>query len=433
MNELLLGITGIVVLLVLFSLGLPIAFAMIVVGVVGISYLASPDVGLKFLARDLLDQFTSYNLGTILAFVLMGYYAGALGTGERLYHTVRAWMGQLRGGLALATIGGCAAFAASCGSSVATAGAMGKIAYPEMKRHGYSDTLATGTIAAGGALGTLIPPSNILIIYAVFSEQPIGKLFIAGVIPGIILTGLMMLVVYFMCRVRPEWGPKTPAATWRKRLVSLGGLVDILLLFAVVIGGLAAGWFPPTQGGAIGAIAVLLIGLARRQLRWGSFLAATREGLLTSCMVIFVIAGAIVFGRFMTIANVPMALVESIESSHLSPMEVMIILSLVFFVAGFFMDSMALTVLVVPMILPLLISMGYDLIAFGVVLVILTETGVITPPVGVNVYVLKGIAPEVPIETIFKGALPFVAAMLVLLALVLAFPGIATFLPNLSS
>jgi len=428
MSPILVGIIGIAVLLLLLFLKMPIAFVMAFVGFMGIVYLEGWRIAGHFLATDIFGNFSSYNLGTILMFVLMGYYVDAGGTGRKLYKTVRDWMGHLSGGLAIATIGASALFSAACASSVATAAMMGKTSYPEMKRYGYDPVLSTGTIAAGGSLGPLIPPSTILILYGIVTETSIGKLFIAGLIPGIILASLFIVQIAIRCKLNPKLGPASPKATWRARFAGLGNIVEVIILFVIVIGGMVGGFFGPTQGGAIGCAGALIIGLARRSLSWQSFLQATRDGLQSACMILFIITGSVVFGHFISLSNLPFEMTGLV--AHFSPGVLMFFICLVFFVGGFFIDSLPLMLLIVPIIQPLLNAIGFNLIVFGVMVVLLCETGVITPPVGVNVYTVKSIAPEVPMMAIFKGAIYFVISMLIVLLLVYFFPQLATFLPS---
>ena len=431
MSDMWVGVIGIAVLLVLLFLKMPVAFVMAFVGFIGIAYLASWDIGSKFLVRDIFSSFSNYNLGTIVMFVLMGYYVEAIGIGKKPYKSVRDWVGHVPGGLAVATIGACAIFSAASASSVATAAMMGKTSYPEMKRYGYDPVLSTGAIAAGGSLGPLIPPSTILILYGIITEQAIGKLFIAGLIPGILLASLFAVQVAVRCKLSPKLGPASAKATWRERFTGLGNLVEIGILFVIVIGGLAFGFFSATQGGAIGCAGTLIMGLARRNLSWQGFLQASRDGLQSACMILFIITGSVVFGHFIALSTLPFELVELVY--HLPTGALIVVISAVFFIGGFFIDSMPIMLLVVPIILPLLEAMGFNLIVFGVMVVLLCETGVITPPVGVNVYTVKMIATEVPLESIFKGAVPFVIAMLLVLVLVYFLPQLATFLPNIAA
>jgi tripartite ATP-independent transporter DctM subunit len=425
------GIAGIVALLLLFLLRVPIAFAMMLVGFGGFAALSGTAPALALLSQDLFDTFTSYPLSVIPMFILMGSFAYASGISERLFATTYAWVGGLRGGLTIATVLACAGFAAICGSTAATAATMGKIALPEMKRYGYDDTLATGAVAAAGTLGILIPPSTVFIVYAILTEESIGKLFIAGIVPGILLTLLFIATVALLCASNPRLGPPGPATSIAQKVKATRGIVEALLLFALAIGGLMLGWFSPTQAGAIGAGGALAIGLARRKLTWRSFVDAGREGLGTSCMVMFIIAGAIVFGHFMAVSKIPFTLADWVGELPLPRMAIMAVIIVIYFIGGFFMDSMALIVVTLPIFYPVVRKLGFDPIWFGVMIVLLCEMGVITPPVGVNVFVIKGIAPDVPLHRIFRGIFPFLGAIILLTVLILFVPEIATFLPGL--
>jgi len=424
------GIVAIVVLVLLFLLRMPVAFTMALVGLVGFMYLSGPEASLSLLARDIFDQFSSYPLSVIPMFILMGSFAFASGISKRLYATAYTWVGQFRGGLTIATVLACSGFAAICGSTAATAATMGKVALPEMKRYNYNDTLATGTVAAAGTLGILIPPSTVLIVYGVLTEESIGRLFVAGIFPGILLSLFFVLTVFFICLRNPALGPPGAPTKWKEKGRATGGIIETVILFALVIGGLFLGMFSPTQAGAIGTIGAIIIGLARRELTWRGFVEASKDGIRTSCMVIFIITGATIFGHFMAISRIPFMLVEWLEGLALPSMGIIGIIVVIFFIGGFFMDSMALIVLLVPILFPLLTALGTDLIWFGVIIVLVAEMGVITPPVGVNVFVIKGIAPDVPIETIFKGIFPFLGALIICTIILIIFPEIATFLPS---
>jgi tripartite ATP-independent transporter DctM subunit len=430
MSPAIVGIIGIAVMIILFLLKMPVAFVMFLVGFAGFAVLSGPEPAFSTLARDIFAQFSSYSLSVIPMFILMGTFAYASGISRRLYDAGYAWVGQFRGGLTMATVLACSGFAAICGSTTATAATMGKIALPEMKRYNYDDALATGTIAAAGTLGILIPPSTIFIVYGLLTEQSIGELFVAGVLPGVLLTILFVITVFLICLRNPKLGPAGPPTTWRHKLKAFAGLAETLVLFLFVIGGLFRGWFNPVQAGAMGAIGALIIGLARRELTWQNFVEATKDGLRTSCMVMFIITGATVFGHFLTITRIPFMLADWMTGLPIPSMGIIGIICFIFFIGGFFMDSLPLTVLLIPIFYPLLINLEVDLIWFGVIVVLLAEMGVITPPVGVNVFVIKGIAPDVPLERIFKGILPFLAALIVCLILIAAFPQIATFLPS---
>ena len=430
MSPITVGLIGIVVLVLIFLLGMPVGFAMAFVGFAGYCYLVAPGAGLSLLARDVFSNFSAYSLTVIPMFVFMGSIAYAAGMSRRLYDAGYTLFGQMRGGLAMATIAACAGFAAMCGSTNATAAAMGRVSLPEMKRYNYDDSLATGCVAAAGSLGILIPPSTIFIIYGIMTEQSIGKLFIAGVLPGILLASLFIAVVVILCRRNPSLAPAGAPTSWKKKIAGLVGVIEMLILFALVVGGLFMGWFSPTQAGAAGAFGALLIGLSRRQLNWQGFLFAIKDALRISCMVMVIVTGAIIFGHFMAVAKIPMVLSEWVGGLPLPPAAIMAIIVILYLLGGCFMDALALITLTVPIIYPVVLTLGFDPIWFGVIIVLVTEMGVITPPVGVNVYVIKGIAEDVPLETIFRGIFPFLIALVVAVAILIAFPQIATFLPS---
>jgi tripartite ATP-independent transporter DctM subunit len=424
------GLVSIGVLLFLFMLGMPVAFAMAIVGLAGFAVLNDFESMLALLSTDIFDTFSSYTLSVIPMFILMGSFAYAAGISGRLYRTNYVWLGNLRGGLTIATVMACAGFAAICGSTAATAATMGRIALPEMKKYGYGDRLSTGTVAAAGTLGILIPPSTILIIYGILTEQSIGKLFLAGIVPGVMLAGAFVVTVVVLCAINPEFGPPGPSTTFREKIRSITGIAEALILFALTIGGIFAGWFSPTQAGAIGAAGALAIGIIRRQMNVKQFYAACRDGLRTGVMVLFIITGATVFGHFMAVSNIPFALADWVGSLDIPPAVLIGLVIIVYFIGGFFMDSMALIVVTIPIFFPLIQRLQFDPIWFGVIIVLVAEMGVITPPVGVNVFVIKGIAPDVPLDKIFRGIIPFLIALILVTIIIVIFPQIATFLPS---
>ena len=430
MSPVTVGIIGIVVLVVIFLLGMPVGFTMALVGLVGFCLLASLQAGLSVLARDIFATLSSYSLTVIPMFIFMGAIAYSSGMSRRLYDAGYVIFGQRRGGLAIATIAACAGFAAMCGSTNATAAAMGRVALPEMKRYKYDDSLATGCVAAAGSLGVMIPPSTIFIVYGILTEQSIGKLFIAGVLPGLLLATLFIAVVMLLCLRNPKLAPTGTPTSWKEKIAGITGMMEMLALFILVIGGLFFGLFSPTQAGAVGAFGALVIGLTRRQLTWKGFLFAVEDTLRITCMVMVIVAGATVFGHFIAIAKIPLILSDWVAGLPLPSVFIMGLIILMYLVGGCFMDALALITLTIPIIYPLVTSMGFDPIWFGVVIVLITEMGVITPPVGVNVYVIKGISEDVPLEKIFRGIIPFLAALLVAVVILLIFPQIATFLPS---
>ena len=425
------GIVGIAVLLFLFLLRMPVAFAMTLVGVVGFAYLSGFESALALLAQDIYETFSSYPLSVIPMFILMGEFAFASGISQRLYRTTHAWVGSLRGGLTIATVLACSGFAAICGSTAATAATMGRIALPEMRKYKYDNTLATGCVASAGTLGILIPPSTVLIVYGILVEESIGKLFVAGVLPGLLLSLAFVVTVAIQCFYNPELGPPGPSTTFKEKIIAAGGIVEAAILFFLAIGGLFLGWFSPTQAGAIGAGGALLIGLIRGKLSWKTFFEAGKTGLQTGCMVLFIIAGATVFGHFMAMSTIPFLLADWVGNLPVDRMVIIGIIIFIYFIGGFFMDSMALIVVTVPIFFPVVQKLGFDSIWFGVMMVLVAEMGVITPPVGVNVFVIKGIAPDVPLFVIFRGIIPFLIALIIVSIIILFLPEIATFLPSL--
>jgi tripartite ATP-independent transporter DctM subunit len=429
-NPILIGSIGVIVLLLFFSIGMPMAFSMALVGMAGFAYLVSPDAAFNLLPRDVFDQFASYPLSVIPMFVMMGCYAFASGIGRKLFNTAYVILGRLPGGLAIASIAASAAFGAVCGSTSATTATIGKVALPEMKKYNYNDTFATGTVATAGGLGIMIPPSTSFIVYGILTEQSIGKLYISGIIPGIIIAILFIATVLVWCRLDPTAGPPGISTNWRQKLKSLGGVGDALILFFVTMGGLFAGWFTPTQAGAIGSVGALIIGVLNGELTWQKFLDSTKDGLRISCMIMLLIAGATVFSHFITRTNMPSVLADWVGSLAFPGFVVMALILVFYFLLGTFLDAMACIVLVVPILFPMVLNLGYDPIWFGVMVTLLSMIAVVSPPDGVNVYVVKGISRDVPITTIFKGTIPYLVPFAVATALLLAFPVLATFLPR---
>ena len=433
MDNITLGVLGVIVLVIIFLLRMPVGFAMAFVGLIGFSIVVTPAAGMNLVARDFFDIFSSYSLTVIPMFTLMGCIASESGMSRRLYDAGYVLFSKFPGGLALATVIGCAGFAAINGSTSATAAAMGKVCIPEMKRYKYDDSLATGIVAAAGTLGIMIPPSTIFIVYGILTEQSIGKLFMAGVFPGLLIAALLMAAVAIICVVNPKLAPAGEASTFKEKIEALTGIIEMLFLFCFVILGLFFGWFSPTQAGAAGVGGAILIGLITRTLTWEGFVNALKDTVRVTCFVMVIVAGATVFGHFIAITTIPMMLSGWVGALPIPPVAIMGIIIIIYMIGGCFMDSLALITLTIPIFYPVVLALGFDPIWFGVIIVLVTEIGVITPPVGLNVYVIKGIAPDVPLETIFKGITPFLAALVVAAIILLAFPQIATFLPSLAT
>ncbi len=425
------GVLGILALVALFFSRMPVAYVMALVGFLGFSLVRGPEAGLKLLARDFYSVYSSYGLTIIPLFILMGQIAFNAGISRRLYDTAYRFTGSVRGGLAMATVCACTAFGAVCGSSPATAATMATVGLPEMRRYGYDPELATGTVASGGGLGMLMPPSVVLIVYGVLTEQSIGKLFVAGVIPSLVITVLFVLTVSYMCWRRPQLGPAGERFTWAQKLSSLNNLYEILAVFALVMGGLFWGLFTPTEAGGVGAAGVLIAALARRQLAWSQFVKSLHETLRTSCMVLILVAGAVIFGHFLAVTGIPTAVALLVGGLPLPGWGIVFMVVLVYLIGGCFIDALALIMLTIPIFYPVITGLGYDPVWFGVIIVLVTQMGVITPPVGINVYVVHGVDRRTPLEVIFRGSMPFLFALLIGTALMTFFPAIITWLPEL--
>jgi tripartite ATP-independent transporter DctM subunit len=432
MSPLLIGVIGIAVFFMLLVLRMPIAFAMALVGFAGFSFLVSTSAAFSMVAKEIFNTFSSYSLSVIAMFVWMGFLAYYSGIGSRLYVFAYKMIGNYPGGLAIATQAACAVFGAICGSNTATAATMGAIALPEMKKYKYDTSLATASVAAGGVLGVLIPPSVIFIVYGMATEQSVGKLFMAGIIPGILLMLLYMGAIYILAARNPALAPAGPGSSWRERGEALrGGLGEVLVVFTLSIGGLFAGWFTPTEAGAVGAAGVLVVSLLERRLTREGFRRSLLDATRTTAMIMFMVAGAIILGRFLAVSRVPFELANWAGALPLPPFAVVGVVLLIYLVLGCFIDALAMVLLTIPIFYPVVVTtLGYDPIWFGVIIVLVVAMGVITPPVGMNVYIIKGVAPDVPLEVIFKGIWPFLVAIVILLALLIAFPQIATFLPS---
>jgi tripartite ATP-independent transporter DctM subunit len=425
------GIVGLVSLIVLMFLRIPVGFVMAIVGFAGFGLLVTWDASLNLLARDFFSIFGSYNLTVIPLFVLMGQIAHHAGISGRLFNAAHKFFGHLPGGLAIATIGACAGFSAICGSTSATAATMASVALPEMKKYNYDPALATGVVAAGGSLGILIPPSTIFIVYGIMTEQSVGKLFMAGIFPGILLSLLFVVTVLIWTRLQPGLCERAPRSTLREKVASLSGVIETFLLFVLVMGGLFIGFFTPTEAASIGAFGTLIIALMGRNLSWRGFVQSLEETPRISCMILVIVAGATVFGHFLAVTSLPTEIGDWVSELQVHRYIVMGLILFIYLAMGCLMDSLAMIMLTIPIFFPVVTALGFDPIWFGVIIVVVTEMGVITPPVGINVYVVAGVARDIPLHIIFKGTMHLLVAQLVTALLLILFPQIALFLPGL--
>lgn len=432
MEASLVGLLGIVVLLaILLFTGMPVGFAMALVGFLGMSCVIPVKAAMATLGTDLWQTFSSYGLTVIPLFILMGEITFYSGVSERLYNAAYKWVGQIRGGIAMATVMACAGFAAICGSNTATAATMSTVALPEMKKYRYNPILSTGAVASGSTLGVVIPPSVVLIVVGLYTGQSIGRLFFGGVIPGLVLTGLFILTIYVLCSVKREWGPPGPKTTFLEKLQALPGAIEMIVLFLLVMGGLYMGWFTPSEAGAAGAFCAIVVSLVRRTLTWEKFLAAVTDTLKLSCMIFVIVTGAVIFGRFLTVTRLPYETAKWAASLPIPHVVILAIVLVIYIIGGAVMDALAFLLVTIPIFYPVIMAMGYDPIWYGVLITVITTMGAVTPPVGVNTYVVAGVAKDVPLGSIFKGVTFFLPAYVICAIFMILFPDLVLFLPRL--
>lgn len=425
------ALLGLAVVLALAFLGVPLGYVLLLVGIGGFATIRGLDPALSMAGQQILHIATNHELSVLPLFLLMGTFIHRARMSEELYDAANAFVGHWRGGLAMATIAACAGFAAVSGSSVATAATMSRVAMPPMQRYRYADSLAAGTIAAGGTLGILIPPSVPMVIYGLLTETDIGLLFIAGIVPGLMLTVLFMVAIHAAVVLRPEWGPGGARTGWRARLRALSRVWGILALFLIVLGGIYFGVFTPTEAAAIGATGAFAFAVGRGAFSIRDTVDALVEAARITAMLFVVLFGALTFSNFVTLSGMVSQLVGWLEAMQLSPLGVVAMMCVIYLVLGAVFDSLAMLLLTVPIFFPIVTSLGLDPVWFGVVVIVVIEAGLISPPIGINVFVVRSVLPEVPLWRIFAGVWPFLLAMIVALALVLVFPRIALFLPGL--
>ncbi|MBV9975900.1 MAG: TRAP transporter permease [Hyphomicrobiales bacterium] len=424
------AVIGFIVLFALMLLRVPVGMAMGLVGVTGFGYLVGSGPALKLIGQTSMRTVTDYTFGVIPMFLLMGAFVSASGISSELFRAANTFVGHRRGGLGVATIAACAGFAAISGSSVATAATFSSVAYPEMRRYGYPQSFATGVIAAGGTLGAMLPPSTVLAVYGIITQQDIGKLFVAGIFPGLLAISMHMLTIGVIGAARPGFLPAGPRSEWRERLAGLRDVWAPLLLFVFVIGGLYGGVFTPTEAGGVGAGGAFLLGVARGRLSRAAIRASLLQATRTAAAVFTVLIGALLFGYFLTVTQVPQKVTEFMTGLGLGPYGVLALIMLMYLVLGCLMDAMAMIILTVPIIFPVVTALGFDPIWFGVIIVMTVELGLIHPPVGMNVFVIKSVVKDVNFATIFKGVIPFIVADMLRLLILIALPIIATYLPS---
>ncbi|HHT47456.1 MAG TPA: TRAP transporter large permease [Firmicutes bacterium] len=428
MSTELLGALGIIAIIVALMLKFWLGAAFLIIGFLGYGLLDGWNKALLMIPMQSFSTMTRYDTTVIPMFILMAAVSASTGISGDLYRTARVWFGQIRGGLAMATVAGCGMFAAISGSSMATSMAIGKAAYPELRKYGYDERLAAGSIAAGGTIGNLIPPSMGFILYGILTETSVGNLFMAGILPGLLEVVLYMLVIYLICRLKPEMGPPGPKTSIIEKIVSLKDTWHMIALFLLVMGGIYLGIFTPTEAGAIGAFGALIITFFTRRLTLGRLISSLKEAAETTGMLIMILVGVMIFMRFLTVSGLPAFLGNYVTTLHVQPMLIMLVIIIFYLFAGAFMDILACIFITVPIFFPIVMELGFDPLWFGVIVVMMFEIGAITPPMGLNVFVLSA-ATDVPVMTIFRGIVPFLIADLARVILVVAFPAISLYLP----
>lgn len=430
MNEVIVGIIGLGVLLALFLTGIELAFAMIIVGFFGFAYVISFEAAFNMMAKDVFDTFESYNLTVVPLFVLMGQIAFNAGIARRLYDTAHRFIGHIPGGLAIATVAGATIFKAISGSSVATAATFSSVAVPEMDRFGYSKKLSTGIVATVGTLGILLPPSVVLIIFGVITQQSIGKLFVAAIIPGLLIALFFVFIIVGWCKIDPSVGPKGQRFSWKERFRSLPEVIWPIVIFMVIIGGLLNGFFTPTEAGSIGTFAVIVLSFLKRDIGFKGTAKSVMESLVTATMVLFLLAGSAVLGHFLAVTKIPMLVSDWVVQLPVHRAVIMFFVTLIYLLGGSFIDDLAFMVLATPVFFPAVMKLGYDPLWFGMMIGVTVMVGVVIPPVAINVFVVKNIT-KVPMGVIYSGVYPFLISLIFCGILLFVFPQLATFLPSL--
>lgn len=430
MSDIAFGIYGIILLLALFLTGLEMAYCMILVGFVGFTFLMSFGAAFNLVVKDFFDTFTTYSYTVIPLFIMMGELAQNSNIAKRLYVGAHKWIGHIPGGLAMTTVVGATAFKAMCGSTLATVGTFSGLAIPEMDRYGYKKELSAGTIASVSTIGMILPPSTVLIIYGLQVEQSIGRLFLAGILPALMISLFFMFVIAGWVTWRPEIAPRAERSTWKERVAAIPDGIVILVIFGIVIGGMITGFFSPTEAGTIGTVAVFLLALARREVGFKMLVASFRGSLRTSIMTLMLIAGSSIFGHFLAITEIPMIAADWSASLPVPKFLIMVIIIAMYLIGGSIMDDLAFMVLATPIFFPTVVHLGYDPIWFGILICMTLMIGGLIPPIAIYVFILGNIT-GLPFKTIYKGVIPFLSALILALVIMFVFPGFAPWLPNL--
>lgn len=431
MSLITMAVLGILALLVLMFLGMNIGLAMFLVGFIGYGFAVNWKAALGVLQTVPYVQAASYSMTVVPLFIMMGNFAFASGMSENLYSAANKWLGRLPGGLACSTVAACAAFGAICGSTNATTATMGVVSIPQMRKYGYSDKLSCGVVSVGGGLGVMIPPSSCFIVYGIIAEQSIGRLFAAGIVPGILLAVLIIIMIVVQVKINPSLAPKSEKFTWKERWLSLAKCWDVILLFAGTFYAMFSGIFTINEAAAAGCFLAMIIFIAKGKFNWKSFSTVMWDSVKTTAMTYLIVIGAMVFGSFLSITRMPMTLAAVIESWDVSRYLILLAIVVIYLILGCFMDALPMVMLTVPIFLPIVTSLDFDPIWFGVIIIIVMMMGFITPPVGMNCYVLSGIVRDVPLGTIFAGSVPYLLALFIGAIIVTIFPQLALWLPNL--
>ncbi|OPY78476.1 MAG: Sialic acid TRAP transporter permease protein SiaT [Syntrophorhabdus sp. PtaU1.Bin153] len=428
MNEVFVGIIALGVVLLLFLTGIELAFAMILIGFLGFGYLISWQAAFNLLAKDFFDVLNSYGFTVIPLFIFMGQLAFNSGVAKRLFDAAYKFIGHVPGGLAMATVGGATAFKSICGSSPATAATFASVAVPEMDRYGYDKRLSTGIVASVGTLGILLPPSVTLIVYGIITDQSIGRLFLAGIFPGLIVAFFFVCIIYGWCKINPSLGPKGPRSTWGQRAKAIPEVAWVILIFILVIAGILKGFFTPTEAGSVGTFLVLVLTVAKRDLNFRGFIKSIVESVRTACMVLLLIAGSTTLGHFIAVTRIPMITADWLVGLPLPAWIVLIFIGIIYLIGGSFIDDLAFMILATPIFYPAILKLGYNPLWFGIMIGVTVMVGVVIPPVAINVFVVKQIT-KTPFSIIYAGVYPFLISLLVAAVLLFVFPALATWLP----